>query len=102
MTLRINDNISREDFSKKLSENQIEGHWGALYKQAFYLSKPMPVEEIPDFETGQASVQDESSQMAALLLDLAPGQNVLDACAAPGGENLPHVAGLSRNKVDRH
>ena len=86
MTLRINDNISREDFSKKLSENQIEGHWGALYKQAFYLSKPMPVEEIPDFETGQASVQDESSQMAALLLDLAPGQNVLDACAAPGGK----------------
>ena len=102
MTLRINDDISREGFSRKLSENQIEGHWGALYKQAFYLSKPMPVEEIPDFETGQASVQDESSQMAALLLDLAPGQNVLDACAAPGGKKLPHVTSLSGNKVNRH
>ncbi len=87
MTLRVNDDISRGDFSKKLSEKQIEGHWGALYKQAFYLSKPMPVEDIPDFDKGQASVQDESSQMAALLLDLAPGQNVLDACAAPGGKS---------------
>ena len=32
------------------------------------------------------SVQDVCAQRAAPLLDLAPGQRVLDACAAPGGK----------------
>jgi len=31
-------------------------------------------------------VQDEAAQLAADLLNLAPGQRVLDACAAPGGK----------------
>ena len=87
MTIRVNSGASKEDFERKLREKQIEGRWGNLSEQAFYLSKPMPVDEIPDFANGQASVQDESSQMAALLLDLAPEQHVLDACAAPGGKS---------------
>jgi 16S rRNA (cytosine967-C5)-methyltransferase len=33
------------------------------------------------------SVQDAGAQWAAPLLDLAPGQRVLDACAAPGGKS---------------
>jgi 16S rRNA (cytosine967-C5)-methyltransferase len=32
------------------------------------------------------SVQDCAAQLAASLLDLQPGQRVLDACAAPGGK----------------
>ena len=32
------------------------------------------------------SVQDEAAQLAADLLQLQPGQRVLDACAAPGGK----------------
>lgn len=31
-------------------------------------------------------MQDEAAQLAADLLDLAPGQRVLDACCAPGGK----------------
>ena len=31
-------------------------------------------------------MQDEAAQLAAGLLELAPGQRVLDACAAPGGK----------------
>ncbi len=31
-------------------------------------------------------MQDEAAQLAAELLELAPGQRVLDACAAPGGK----------------
>src|SRR5690606_5519286 len=35
---------------------------------------------------GGITVQDEAAQLSAGLLDLAPGQRVLDACCAPGGK----------------
>ncbi len=54
--------------------------------QAVRLARPVPVQQIPGFEEGMASVQDAAAQLAAPLLDLAPGMRVLDACAAPGGK----------------
>ena len=54
--------------------------------EALALERAMPVESIPGFAEGEVSVQDAGAQMAAHLLDLAPGQHVLDACAAPGGK----------------
>ena len=41
---------------------------------------------LPDFSAGHVSVQDEAAQMAAVLLQAAAGERVLDACAAPGGK----------------
>ncbi len=42
---------------------------------------------FPDSTWGEVSVQDAGAQRAAPYLDLAPGQRVLDACAAPGGKS---------------
>jgi 16S rRNA (cytosine967-C5)-methyltransferase len=53
---------------------------------AVRLAAPQPVETLPGFAAGDVSVQDVSAQRAAALLDLKPGQRVLDACAAPGGK----------------
>jgi 16S rRNA (cytosine967-C5)-methyltransferase len=53
---------------------------------ALLLAKPVPVEELPGFAEGLISVQDAGAQHGVRLLDLAPGQRVLDACAAPGGK----------------
>ncbi|MDJ0523273.1 MAG: transcription antitermination factor NusB, partial [Planctomycetota bacterium] len=39
-------------------------------------------------ETGEAAVQDATSQRAALLLAPRAGESVLDLCAAPGGKTL--------------
>lgn len=56
------------------------------------------VNALPGFEAGLVSVQDPAAQLAVDLLDLAPGQRVLDACSAPGGktghilETAPDVA----------
>ncbi len=50
------------------------------------LAAPQPVESLPGFAAGQVSVQDICAQRAAPLLELAAGQRVLDACAAPGGK----------------
>jgi 16S rRNA (cytosine967-C5)-methyltransferase len=50
------------------------------------LDSPVPVERLPGFENGEASVQDAAAQLAAVLLDVPTGAHVLDACAAPGGK----------------
>jgi 16S rRNA (cytosine967-C5)-methyltransferase len=50
------------------------------------LERPVPIDELPGFAAGEASVQDAGAQLAAPYLDLADGQRVLDACAAPGGK----------------
>jgi 16S rRNA (cytosine967-C5)-methyltransferase len=54
---------------------------------AVRLLQPVPVQRIPGFDTGMASVQDAAAQLAAPLLDLRDGMRVLDASAAPGGKS---------------
>jgi 16S rRNA (cytosine967-C5)-methyltransferase len=58
------------------------------------LETPLPVERIPGFSAGLASVQDLGAQRAARCLDLRDGQRVLDACAAPGGKTA-HILELA-------
>ena len=47
--------------------------------------------QLPGFEEGWFSVQDEAPQLGVQLLELEPGHRVLDACAAPGGKTT-HLA----------
>lgn len=50
------------------------------------LVEPVPVRDLPGYAEGLVSVQDAGAQYAAWLLEPAPGDRVLDACAAPGGK----------------
>ncbi|MFO0512444.1 MAG: 16S rRNA (cytosine(967)-C(5))-methyltransferase RsmB [Gammaproteobacteria bacterium] len=54
--------------------------------EAVVLAVSVPVTALPGFREGRVSVQDAGAQLAARLLDVQPGQRVLDACAAPGGK----------------
>ncbi|MGH9875470.1 MAG: RsmB/NOP family class I SAM-dependent RNA methyltransferase, partial [Pyrinomonadaceae bacterium] len=47
---------------------------------------------------GKIYIQDEASQLVALLLDVQPGQRVLDLCAAPGSKTT-QIADLSRDSA---
>ncbi|MFT4711789.1 MAG: 16S rRNA (cytosine967-C5)-methyltransferase [Candidatus Azotimanducaceae bacterium] len=87
MTLRVVNSWHQNKYDEALQAIEITSHWGRLHEHACYLSAPVPVDELPGFSSGEVSVQDEASQLAALLLDLEPGQQVLDACAAPGGKS---------------
>jgi 16S rRNA (cytosine967-C5)-methyltransferase len=68
----------------------------------------VPVQRLPGFEQGDASVQDAAAQMAAPLLvhglgaSLPAGARVLDACAAPGGKtaHLLELADLDVTALD--
>jgi 16S rRNA (cytosine967-C5)-methyltransferase len=56
------------------------------------LSSP-GIRALPAYEQGWFMVQDEAAQLISLLLAPGPGENVLDACAAPGGK-AAHMAEL--------
>ncbi len=58
------------------------------------VDQPRPVDELPGYAEGAFSVQDLGAQLAAPMLELAAGQHVLDACAAPGGKST-HIAELA-------
>ena len=53
---------------------------------ALVLRRPVAVEQLPGFLDGVVSVQDAGAQLACRLLQVQPGERVLDACAAPGGK----------------
>lgn len=70
---------------------------------AVILDRACAVQALPGFADGLVSVQDAGAQLAAHLLDLQPGQRVLDACAAPGGKTchmLELVDDLDLTAVD--
>lgn len=58
-----------------------------------YLSGYDRLEELEAFSKGWIQVQDVSSALVGELADPAPGDYVIDVCAAPGGKSL-HMADL--------
>ncbi|MFG1346727.1 RsmB/NOP family class I SAM-dependent RNA methyltransferase [Xanthobacter autotrophicus DSM 431] len=59
--------------------------------------KAPPVSAEPAFIRGEVEVQDEGSQLAAILARPVPGSQVLDLCAGAGGKTLEFAA-LMDNK----
>lgn len=94
MTLRVNRlATSTEAYFDLLHQQGIEGR--QVGENAILLDQPVPVDKLPGFGEGMASVQDAGAQFAARLLDVADGMRVLDACAAPGGK-AAHLLELAR------
>jgi 16S rRNA (cytosine967-C5)-methyltransferase len=48
----------------------------------------------PAFIKGRIEIQDEGSQLAALMADAKPGQQVIDLCAGAGGKTLALAAAM--------
>jgi 16S rRNA (cytosine967-C5)-methyltransferase len=96
LTLRVNRRrVELEDYRAMLEAAGFSHE--KVGDSALALARAVPVDRIPGFVEGLASVQDASAQQAAFLLDLHDGQRVLDACAAPGGKTA-HI--LERADVD--
>jgi 16S rRNA (cytosine967-C5)-methyltransferase len=64
---------------------------------ALNIATRIPLAGLPGFREGLFTIQDESSQMAAIFLAPLPGERVLDLCAAPGGKTT-HLAQLMENR----
>ena len=87
MILRVDaGRIDREDYLHQLQQAGYVAHasprsqWGVVLPQWARLT------DLPGFETGLVSVQDDGAQLTPIALELKPGLRILDACAAPGGK----------------
>ncbi len=102
MTLRINRRrMQPAQYLSMLAEQDI----GAtlISAEAVQLEVPVSVERLPGFADGLVSVQDAGAQMSAHILDAQPGQQVVDACAAPGGKtgHILELADVRMTALDR-
>ncbi|MBH3312271.1 16S rRNA (cytosine(967)-C(5))-methyltransferase RsmB [Pseudomonas mosselii] len=87
MILRINRrHHSRDAYLALLAEAGIQASACQYSRDGIVLAEACDVRGLPGFADGWVSVQDEAAQLSADLLELAPGQRVLDACCAPGGK----------------
>jgi len=97
MCLRVNmRRTTTEEYRNRLAA---EGAASTpLGGAALLLERPVPVERLPGFAEGDVSVQDFAAQRAAVLLDAHDGQQVLDACAAPGGKTA-HILEMAKARL---
>lgn len=87
LILRVNRRHgSRDAYLEELRSAGLAAEPCTFSRDGVRLLQPCDVTTLPGFKQGRVSVQDEAAQLAAELLELAPGQRVLDACAAPGGK----------------
>ena len=59
------------------------------------LTERVPLGGLIAFKEGLVEVQDEGSQITALLADARPGMRVVDFCAGAGGKTLALAAGMA-------
>lgn len=92
-TLRVNPLVaaSREVVAEALASHGVVtapcryAPWGLVVRDGSLLG-------APSLDDGSCAVQDEGSQIAALVAPVMPGARVLDVCAAPGGKTLAYAA----------
>ena len=108
-SLRVNrQRITRTEYLETLAGQSLDANLLEYTSSGVQLDKPVPVDVLPGFSAGYVSVQDGAAQLAAGLLDLHPGQRVLDACAAPGGktahilESQPDLAMVTAVDIEPH
>ncbi|MCF5543399.1 16S rRNA (cytosine(967)-C(5))-methyltransferase RsmB [Pseudomonas salomonii] len=97
MILRVNRrHHSRDAYLQLLADAGISATPCVYSVDGIVLETAADVRSLPGFAEGWISVQDEAAQLAADLLDLAPGQRVLDACCAPGGKTC-HILEVEKD-----
>lgn len=86
LSVRYNSKkLSKDNFEKILSEVKTEILFSV--NEVYYLSNSN-ILETEEYKSGNIIIQDASSYLAVKNLNVAKGDTVLDACAAPGGKSL--------------
>ncbi len=101
LDLRVNTLITdRDDMVPRLSHLGAEPtRWspvGLRIRLAADAKSPA-IHAEPPYLKGQIEIQDEGSQLAALLAGAKPGEQVIDLCAGAGGKTLALAAAMENH-----
>ena len=87
MTLRVRRGaVDRDQYLQQLKQQNIEASATRYSRDGIQLNQAQDVHQLPGFDDGQVSVQDEAAQLAGDLMELQANERILDACCAPGGK----------------
>ena len=88
LVIRLNwIKIMKKDLIAQLEEKGFKVREGKLAPNALYV-EGTGLLDTQEYKLGMFSIQDESSQLATIMLDPQHGDFVMDVCAAPGGKTL--------------
>ncbi len=109
MVLRVNlREGGRTEYMNLLAERGMSAQVVEFCDTAIVLDQAVNIEKLPGFGEGKISIQDTAAQLAAVLLDVQAGHEVLDMCAAPGGktaavlERQPAVQSMLAIDIDEN
>ena len=95
LDLRVNAlKASREEALAALKADRLLAEPTPLSPLGLRLSDRVAIAATRAFREGLVEVQDEGSQLIALLADARPGQRVCDFCAGAGGKTLALAAAM--------
>jgi 16S rRNA (cytosine967-C5)-methyltransferase len=95
LDLRANTlKASRDEAQAALALNGVESKPTPLSPLGLRVNGRPPLANMPAFNNGLVEVQDEGSQLAALLVDARPGMRIVDFCAGAGGKTLAMSAAM--------
>lgn len=95
LDLRVNTlKAGRDEAAAALAAEGIASTPTALSPLGLRLAQRAPLVQLQTWRNGLVEVQDEGSQLVALLTDARPGQAVVDYCAGAGGKTLALAAGM--------
>lgn len=93
LDLRVNPmKATREAVLRALNAKGLRAMPTKLAPRGIRLDERLSLARLSGLKTGQIEIQDEGSQLVALLVDARPGDRVVDFCAGAGGKTLAMAA----------
>ncbi|MBZ9818555.1 RsmB/NOP family class I SAM-dependent RNA methyltransferase [Mesorhizobium sp. CA4] len=98
LDLRVNPiKSTREAMLGALKDLGLRAEASAMAPYGIRVNERPSLTSLPMLKTGEVEIQDEGSQLVALLVDARPGERVVDFCAGAGGKTLA-IAAQMNNK----
>jgi 16S rRNA (cytosine967-C5)-methyltransferase len=104
ITVRANRlRLDRDGLAERLRAEGVPSHDARYAADALHLDGRPNVLGLRAHQEGLFEVQDEGSQLVGALVEVRPGQRLLDLCAGAGGKTLLLAAGLQGSgRVDAY
>lgn len=98
LDLRVNPiKATRNVMLRELSALGVQAQASAIAPHGIRIRERLSLARLPMLKSGAVEIQDEGSQLVALLVDARPGERVVDFCAGAGGKTLA-IAAQMNNK----
>jgi len=98
LDLRVNQvKSTRETVLRDLTDLGLRAEAMSLAPHGIRIDERLSLARLKGLKTGEIEIQDEGSQLIAMLVDARPGERVADFCAGAGGKTLA-IAAQMRDK----